>query len=186
MKFESTRGNRRPWIKVTATLAGILLVHFFAGLLANKFKPRILRRYSGLILPFCWEDESPIYDRIIRVPLWKDTMPDLPRRLTGGFPKARLLSREAGYLRRFESEIRFAQIVHAACFLSLPLFLLHRSGYRLWLVAGYLIAHLPSLLIQRYNHPRFVRVLRKISTHRPPGLRQRGHGDLPPSGGSQQ
>lgn len=156
-----------PLIEVTATFAGILLVHFVIGVLANKLKTPLLNRYSRLIRPFCWEEESMFYERILHVPQWKDAMPDLARRLSGGFAKDRIQSREVSYLRRFESEIRFSQIMHSACFLSLPIFLLRRSGLRVLLVAGFLAAHLPCLVIQRYNHPRFLRVLRKISTDRP-------------------
>lgn len=158
--------DHRLLFEITANVVVIVLIHLAIGILANKQKKMLLRRYQKFFRPFHWEKKAFLYNVILHISFWKDSMPDLPRRLSGGFSKGRLLSRDISYLREFESEIRFAQIVHVACFLTLPFFLVvNHPCLRGWVFAGYVISHLPALLIQRFNHPRLLSVLKKCHHH---------------------
>ncbi|MBU6145485.1 MAG: hypothetical protein KGO83_02090 [Paenibacillaceae bacterium] len=111
-----------------------------------------------------WERDGRTYERIFRVSLWKDALPD------GGawlrqFPKSRLRSTDPSYLWHYVYEQRKGECVHVVPFLFLPLFALWSSSWAIFLVIVLytMSVHVPCIVVLRYNRARLMRALHKKS-----------------------
>lgn len=105
--------------------------------------------------PAGWEENGKLYERLLAVKQWKDRLPDGARWFGGGFPKARLRSRDADYLRRFAAETWRGELCHWTALLLTPLFFLWNPLWAdLVIVAYALAANLPCVIVQRYNRAR--------------------------------
>lgn len=106
-----------------------------------------------------WEQDGDIY-RKIGITRWKDKLPDMSKILPFLKKKAvsvRVTAREA---ERLIQETCVAEMVHIvlsvmtfACVLIYP-----GAGGWILSVVYVLVGHVPFILIQRYNRPRFVRM----------------------------
>ena len=124
------------------------------SLLAHPVGQALPRRwFSGDRWPWAsapFEKEGRFW-RKLGVPPWKDKVPDMSRRL--GETDYALLGQETCV----------AECVHFCLgLLSLGAFALCRSGWMVCIVAVYiLLGNLPFQIIQRYNRPRLLRLMRK-------------------------
>jgi glycosyl-4,4'-diaponeurosporenoate acyltransferase len=101
-----------------------------------------------------------LYRRVLRVPRWKDRVPEAGAVFAGGLSKRHLPPAAAGGLERFVVETRRAELGHWAAAGAGPFFLLWNpwpAGIAL-IVYG-VAANLPCIVIQRYNRLRAERVL---------------------------
>lgn len=98
-----------------------------------------------------------------RVRRWKDLMPDGASWFVGGFPKAHLGGKDAGYFRRFIRETWRGELCHWAAIACAPVFFLWNPWWGdLVIVAYALAANTPCILVQRYNRIRFSRALARL------------------------
>jgi glycosyl-4,4'-diaponeurosporenoate acyltransferase len=109
-----------------------------------------------------WEREGRTYERLFRVSLWKDALPD------GGawlrqFPKSRLRSTDPSYLWHYVYEQRKGECVHTIPFLFVPFFALWSSSWSIFFVIFLytIVVHVPCIVVLRYNRARLMRVLRR-------------------------
>jgi glycosyl-4,4'-diaponeurosporenoate acyltransferase len=101
-----------------------------------------------------------LYRRVLRVPRWKDRVPEAGALFAGGMSKRHLPSAGAGGLERFVIETRRAELGHWSAAAFGPLFLLWNPWYAGVLLILYgVAANLPCIVIQRYNRLRADRVL---------------------------
>jgi glycosyl-4,4'-diaponeurosporenoate acyltransferase len=140
------------------------LAWVFIGLVTGFFVHRLpLSRLSGdgwLTRPRAFEQGGRFYERHLRIRIWKDKLPEKGDLFRGGFSKRRIRERSDGFLERFAAETRRAELVHWMNAAAGPLFLLWcppRLGLSM-IVFG-VVAHLPFVVIQRYNRARIVRTL---------------------------
>lgn len=107
-----------------------------------------------------FEREGRVYDRLLRVRVWKPLLPDGGAWFRRGFPKARLDSRSPAYLLRFAAETRRGEWSHWVMLLALPLFGLWNTTEGLLVVTFWLVgSNLPCIIVQRYNRARLLRVM---------------------------
>ena len=101
-----------------------------------------------------------LYRRVLRVPRWKDRMPEAGALFAGGVSKRTLPDGELGGLERFVVETRRAELGHWLAAAAGPLFVLWNPWpAAVALVVYGLVANLPCIVIQRYNRLRAGRVL---------------------------
>ena len=93
---------------------------------------------------------------------WKDKVPDMSRLLGDMVKKQRAPDGKTDYALLVQ-ETCVAECVHFCLgLLSLGAFALCRSGWMVCIVAVYiLLGNLPFQIIQRYNRPRLLRLMRK-------------------------
>ena len=124
-------------------------------------------------LPVAWFEGNPAStgrlsasrrSRLLR--RWKRWLPDGAAWFAGGFPKARLRSRDPAYLRRFLAETRRGEVCHW-CFLALtPLFFLWNPPWACGVIVLYaLAANLPCIAVQRFNRRRLAITLARSPAH---------------------
>lgn len=112
---------------------------------------------------FPFEREGQAYKRI-GIAKWQSRVPDMSRILKGSMPEKRLEGRpDKAALLQMIQETCVAETVHVLlCVVGLGAVWLWpgAGGWISWLVYC-LVGNLPFILIQRYNRPRLVKLLRR-------------------------
>ena len=135
------------------------------SLLAHPVGQALPRRwFSGDRWPWAsapFEKEGRFW-RKLGVHRWKDKVPDMSR-LLGDMVKKQLAPDGKTDYALLVQETCVAEYVHFCLgLLSLGAFALCRSGWMVCIVAVYiLLGNLPFQIIQRYNRPRLLRLMRK-------------------------
>ena len=142
------------------------LMWFLIGLCTGwYFHRRPAERFAvdnWLTRPRGFEDRGRWYQRRLRIRAWKDRLPEKGDLFRGGFSKRRLLDRSTDHLERFVIETRRAELVHWTNLAAGPAFLIWcRPLIGGCMVLFGVVAHLPFVLIQRYNRGRLLAVLER-------------------------
>lgn len=110
---------------------------------------------------FKWERQGLVYTKI-GIQYWKDAVPDMSQYIRSVMRKKISVFRSADYLDSLIRETCVAELVHYMLMLLSPVFLLFMEGAAGWIGAlSYCIVNLPFVLIQRYNRPRLVQLMRR-------------------------
>lgn len=120
-----------------------------------------LGQLSRLLRPRDWEDRGNFYDRVFHVRIWKSRLPSAGTVFGDGFSLNRVRSLDCFYLNRWVLETYRAEITHWATLFLVVLFFLWNPpiGWLINLIYA-LIANLPCIIVQRYNRPRVLDILR--------------------------
>ena len=139
---------------------GILgVVSFLAGRLLPK------SWFSGEKFPFRsfpFERDGAIYNRI-GIRKWQKRVPDMSRLLPKLMPEKKL--GQSNDLTRMVQETCVAELIHVAlCFAGLYTMKLWKGFWGAVLTAVYiLLGNVPFILIQRYNRPRLLRLMKRTA-----------------------
>ncbi len=148
------------FLKCVCYLAATGILFFIAGrlLAGHRF------RYDAF--PFCsfpFEEEGKLY-KDLKLPQWQNKLPDMSRICKKIMPPKRLEGRpDAETLRGMINETCIAELIHVLlCVSGLGVLWIWRGiGGVLLYIVYCLIGNVPFILIQRYNRPRFVKLLRR-------------------------
>ena len=137
-------------------LAGTGILGFLLGRIVPK-RWFCADRFPFRVRP--WEQK--LY-QALRVKQWQNKVPDMSR-LLGDMVKKQLAPDGKTDYALLVQETCVAECVHFCLgLLSLGAFALCRSGWMVCIVAVYiLLGNLPFQIIQRYNRPRLLRLMRK-------------------------
>lgn len=135
----------------------IAVLHIAASFFINRLSYRRLASLRLFLSTKSWEHDGEIYNTVFRIRLWKDYVPS-----AGPFDKKDLKGDSAAYLSVFILETVRAEIAHIVC-LALSWFVILSAKETVsWaLPVFFTVINLPCILIQRYNRPRFERLLKK-------------------------
>ena len=110
---------------------------------------------------FKWERGGAIYD-LVGIRRWKDIVPDVSKMFPGSIPKKVITSRPGpALLRDMLEETCVAELIHLMlCVSGLAMPFMWPGWGGIIVYAVYvLLGNLPFIMIQRYNRPRFQRLL---------------------------
>lgn len=110
---------------------------------------------------FKWEQEGRIYEKI-GIQHWKNHTPDMSKHFQKTFAKQGNLLRSPEHLRKLVAETCSAEFVHAVLILLSPAFVLLMDEYGALAMVLYILGNLVSLIIQRYNRPRIMKIIQRI------------------------
>lgn len=134
-----------------------------AALICLYLPNRFFSPHSRIFRAFSWEREGRFYDNVFRVSSWKHMLPDgsiLAK--SRGFRKKNLQCYTSEYLERFLVESCRAEMTHLLAILPFWVFWFFTPPQVPWIMFVYaLIVNLPCMIVQRYNRPRIMRILRK-------------------------
>ncbi len=105
-----------------------------------------------------WEKEGKIYDNL-GLRYWKTHVPDMSKYFPRAFSKQGNFSRDPAHLRRLVQETCSAEAVHWALIalsFVFPILMDELGGLAMVL---YIIGNLASIVIQRYNRPRIMKII---------------------------
>ena len=113
---------------------------------------------------FRWEKSGKFY-RMIQIQKWKDRVPDMSKYVKTMFAKQIVNARDPEYTRRLILETCVAELIHYILMLISPVFTEYMTGiYGSIASYLYILGNLPFIVIQRYNRPRFLRLMQKYGT----------------------
>lgn len=136
----------------------VILSQVLASVLVNSMSYSTLEKFRHHLKPMAWEKNGKTYEKLFRVREWKDYVPSI-----SAFDKKNLSSTpDASYLSRFILESVRAELCHSfAVVFGLLILLLtpHQTARRvlLWTI----VMNVPCIIIQRYNRPRFERIINR-------------------------
>lgn len=110
---------------------------------------------------FKWEQEGRIYEKI-GIQHWKNHTPDMSKHFQKTFAKQGNLLRSPEHLRKLVAETCSAEFVHTVLILLSPAFVLLMDEYGVLAMMLYILGNLISLIIQRYNRPRIMKIIQRI------------------------
>lgn len=113
-----------------------------------------------------WEKGGIIYERLFLVKKWKDKLPEISDFIKCLFVKKHLKSTKTNYLRKFLLESCKSELTHWLIILSSFTFIFwtdFMSMVRVLIIAT--ILNLPYIIIQRYNRPRIIKLMKKNVVH---------------------
>ncbi len=149
-----------PGAAVVVSSVAWALIGVVSGFVMSRVPLDRLDHDTWLTRPRRFEDDGRVYERRLRIRLWKERLPELGDLFPGGRSKSRLGGTGDAALRRYEAETRRAEIVHWINAAAGPLFLLWcPPGIGAVMVVFGLVVHLPFVFIQRSNRAQIERVL---------------------------
>jgi glycosyl-4,4'-diaponeurosporenoate acyltransferase len=147
-------------LAVVVSIAVWVAVGLFTGLVGHALPLSWLDHDTWLTRPRRFERDGRSYQRWLRIRAWKDRVPEQGALFPGGYSKRHLGGRDTPQLQRFAAETRRAELVHWGNLAAGPWFLIWCVP---WLgavmIAFGVVAHLPFILIQRYNRAGIERIL---------------------------
>lgn len=133
---------------------------------ADRLPKKLYSYRAWLFRERAWEQGGRFYERHLYIKKWKCRLPEISDFIKSYFAKKHLKNNSPDYLEVFLRESCKAELSHWLIISSSVLFLFwsdFASALGIFLLA--VILNLPYVIIQRYNRPRLVRLLRKDTAH---------------------
>lgn len=148
------------WIILALCFVGWLIWSVFIGFIGHLLPLTFLETDTCLTQLQFWEQDRHWYEKVLRIKLWKDRLPEAGGFFQGGFSKNSIRGGNYAVMSRFLAETRRAEYVHITIWLFWLVTILWtpRWGFLINLVVGTAL-NLPCLWVQRYNRLRLQRLL---------------------------
>lgn len=142
-----------------------------AALICLNLPDRFFTPNSWFFKSHKFEKQGQIYQKLFLVNRWKHLLPDGGAAWgRKGFEKKKLRNRSQDYLKEFLTESARGEMTHWLAILPFWVFGFFTPFNTIWMMLAYaLVAHLPCIIVQRYNRPRIQRLLMRMESH-PKGL----------------
>ena len=138
-----------------------LAIHLGVSLLALQIPDHYFSRKNAWFNSFKWEKDGQFWEDSLHIRQWKDALPDSSSIFTTAFNKKKVARSDKATLEKFVIETQRAEWTHWVSMLPAPLFFIWNPVWAGWLMILYaLIANLPFIIIQRYNRPRLLKLIR--------------------------
>lgn len=138
-----------------------LAIHLSIALLSLQIPDYYFTQKKGWFKSFNWEKEGQFWEDFLHIRQWKDALPDSSSLFKSAFNKKKIACSDKESLEKFVIETQRAEWTHWFSMLPAPLFFIWNPVWAGWLMILYaLIANLPFIIIQRYNRPRLLKLLR--------------------------
>lgn len=141
-----------------------------AALICSKIPERYFSPEGFLFRERKWEKGGAIYETLFKVRKWKRFLPDGGAVTKSGYRKKHLTDYSEENFERFVLESCRAELMHLISILPFWIFGLFAPPiFILYMLIYALIVNLPCIIAQRYNRPRFLKVLKR--TDKMPSLK---------------
>lgn len=136
------------------------------GILINPVMKHVPRNFDPSAFPFkpfAFEDHGKIYEKL-GIKKWKDSLPDMSRYLKWLTPKNLKAGVSHSHISILIQESCIAGLSHGIlAILSHAVLIWWKNSWAYVFLAVYnLLFNLPYIMIQRYNRPRFIRMLNML------------------------
>jgi len=139
------------------------------GILINPVMKHVPRSFDPAAFPFkpfAFERHGKIYEKL-DIKKWKDALPDMSRYLKWLTPKNLKAGASSSHIGTLIQESCIAELSHSILvLLSHTILVWWKNGWAWIFLAVYnLLFNLPYIMIQRYNRPRFIKMLRMLQSN---------------------
>ena len=146
------------FLRFASIVGTIGIPAFFAG---EKIPREKLDPERFPFRSYSWEKEGRAYEKI-GIQKWKNKTPDMSRYFQRTFSKQGNMLRDPAHLRRLVQETCSAELLHWILILLSFLFAVLMDEGGLLAMLLYIVGNLVSLVIQRYNRPRIMKLIKRI------------------------
>jgi glycosyl-4,4'-diaponeurosporenoate acyltransferase len=148
------------WLIFGLCVVGSVIWSVLIGFIGYRLPLKLLETDTWFTQLRFWEKDRYWYEKILRIKIWKDWLPEAGSFFEGGFSKNSISSGNYGVMSRFLAETRRAEYVHIVIWLFWLVTILWTPtwGVLINLVIGTAF-NLPCLLVQRYNRLRLQHLL---------------------------
>jgi glycosyl-4,4'-diaponeurosporenoate acyltransferase len=149
------------WAVITLDIILWLVIHLVISKLSNEIPISFFEKDYFLFKIRNPKKSARFYERVLMIKKWKKYLPDGAKIFKDGFEKKSLKDTSEDYLKRFILESKRAEISHYLQMLPVPIFFLFNLWWVGLIMIGYaLLVNLPCVFAQRYNRPRFEKILK--------------------------
>lgn len=115
---------------------------------------------------FAWEKNGNVYHKI-GIQRWKTKVPDMSQYVKSAFRKRITVFRSPEYIEDLIRETCVAEFVHWVLILLSPLYLILMEDETAgWIsMLAYVLGNLPFITIQRFNRPRLVMLMSRLTAN---------------------
>jgi len=139
-----------------------LVFQVAAALLCFIIPDRYFSPHGFLFKERKWEKGGAIYEKVFKVRKWKRFLPDGGAVIVGGYRKKNLTDYSTENMERFLIESCRAELTHFLAVLPFWIFGFFSPPIIIAYMFIYALAvNLPCMIAQRYNRPRFLKILRR-------------------------
>lgn len=111
-----------------------------------------------------WEDGGRVYNKL-HISKWKSKLPDMSKYINGMIAKRLRGSESADDIQRLIAETCVAEAAHIALMvLSLGMIAVWQDTGGVICCVCYAVGNIPYIIIQRYNRPRLVRMMKRLES----------------------
>lgn len=143
------------------------IIHMSSAIIALKIPDRHFDQDVWPYKVYTWEKGGYVWQQLLHVRSWKDYLPDGGSYFKSGFQKKQMQHRNLDYYRQFIRESRRGEFTHWLAIIPAPLFFLWNPISAGWIMILYsLLVNGPCIIAQRYNRPRFLRLIKQLDIHR--------------------
>lgn len=131
---------------------------------SEKLPDHIYCYNSWLFKEHKWEKKGQLYRNLLKVRVWKAFLPELSDYVKGVFPKKSLKEHNKEYLSKYIMESCKSEFTHWVIIASALIFRLwteRQVSFGIFIIA--IVLNLPYIIIQRYNRPRVIQVMEKLT-----------------------
>lgn len=132
--------------------------------ISERLPDTIYRYNSWLFKEHKWEKKGQLYRHLLKVHVWKTFLPELSNFVKGVFPKKNLKEHSKEYLSKYIMESCKSEFTHWVIIASSLIFRLwaeRQVSFGVFIIA--IVLNLPYIIIQRYNRPRVIQVMEKMT-----------------------
>lgn len=138
-------------------LLALIAAEFLGSFIANMFSYNNLAHMRPAFRTRKFEKNGQFYQRVFRIKLWKDYVPAV-----GRFDKKHLEEPTPFYISKYLLESLRAELTHIfGFFFAINIMLVTRGEFDIQILLFACLLNLPCYMIQRYNKPRFEKLLEK-------------------------
>lgn len=148
------------WAVITLNILIWFVIHLLIAKLSNMIPIDYFKKERRIFIIKNPKRSAWFYEHIIQIKKWKKYLPDGAKFFKDGFEKKSLQGTSEDYLERFILESKRAELSHYLQMLPVPIFFLFNFWWvGLIMIAYAMMVNLPCVFAQRYNRPRFEKVL---------------------------
>lgn len=149
------------WIVVLDALAWGFF-HLAISFYTVRIPYNWFQRNAHLFRLFPFEQNGTLWNQLFFVNSWKSLIPDGTMFIRNGYNKRALQGTDIHSLKEFIVESRRAEFTHWLTILPAALFFLWNPLWASWINVAYALCfNIPIILAQRYNRPRFERLVHR-------------------------
>lgn len=149
---------------VRANLLIFIFISLAMTFICEKLPKKLYDYKRWLFKERCWENSGRIYEELFKVKCWKAKLPEISDFMRWRFNKKHLAETNSNYLLIFLRESCKAEFTHWVIIIATLVFNFWNDFFAsllMFLLA--FILNFPYIIIQRYNRPRLLRLLRMNS-----------------------
>ncbi len=145
-------------LSITYVVVLGILMHYFGESLPRRFF--LFDRFP--YKPFPFEKEGRVYEAV-GVRKWKTRVPDMSRIMKDMLPKKIERGADSKAIRALIKETCVAEFVHKLlCVLGIGIYFIWKNYIGVLLSMLFTLCNLPFIIIQRYNRPHLIRLMRRL------------------------